>query len=153
MEQEELNRILELHEKWLNGEEDGERADLFGSDLRRADLSGFDLQRADLSGSNLQRADLTYANLSDANLSGANLSGANLSGADIDYSCWPLWCGSLDVNVDKRIAAQLLYHFCRLVCEDEEVRAVQQNISVVNLANQFHRIGECAQPCRNFMTA
>ena len=42
-----------------------------------------------------------------ADLSGADLSGANLCGADLDYSCWPLWCGSLDVKVDARIARQL----------------------------------------------
>jgi hypothetical protein len=143
MEQEELNRILELHEKWLNGEEDGERADLTGANLQGANLSGANLQGAKLTGANLQGANLSYANLQRADLAYANLQGANLSGANIDYSCWPLWCGSLDVTADKKIAAQLLYHFYRLVCEDEEVRAVQRDVNVMNLANQFHRIKEC----------
>ncbi len=44
----ELENILNLHEKWLAGEEEGERADLSWADLREADLS-----RADLSGANL----------------------------------------------------------------------------------------------------
>lgn len=66
---------------------------------------------------------------------------ADLRWADLDYSCWPLWCGSLDVIVDKRIAAQLAYHFCRLVCDDPEVQAAQQAIK--ELANQFHRVDEC----------
>jgi hypothetical protein len=45
-----------------------------------------------------------------ADLSDANLSGADLSGADLDYSCWPLWCGSLNVKADEAIVGQLLYH-------------------------------------------
>lgn len=76
-----------------------------------------------------------------ANLQRANLRGADLRGADIDYSCWPLWCGSLGVIVDKRIAAQLAYHFCRLVCDDPEVKEAQQAIK--ELANQFHRVNDC----------
>lgn len=56
----------------------------------------------------------------------AYLSGANLSGADLDFSCWPLWCGSRGAVVDARIAAQLAAHFCALDCGDpayQEARA------------------------------
>lgn len=83
------------------------------------------------------------ANLWEANLWEANLRGANLRGADLDYSCWPLWCGSLDVRVCKRIAAQLAYHFCRLDCDDPEVIAAQN--ALIPLANQFHRADECGK--------
>lgn len=83
------------------------------------------------------------ANLWEANLRRANLHRANLCGADLDFSCWPLWCGSLDVKVDKRIAAQLAYHFCRLICDDPEVKAAQEAIK--DLANQFHRVTECGR--------
>lgn len=41
---------------------------------------------------------LEGAGLFEADLTGADLSHANLSGANIDYSCLPLWCGSLDVK-------------------------------------------------------
>jgi hypothetical protein len=34
-------------------------------------------------------------------LKGANLQNADLRGADLDYSCWPLWCGSLGVIADN----------------------------------------------------
>lgn len=37
-----LQEILRLHQKWLNGEDGGQRADLSGTDLRRANLSGTD---------------------------------------------------------------------------------------------------------------
>lgn len=88
MTQEELNIILEKHRKWLNDEDDGERADLRGADLRGADLryadlSGANLSYANLSGANLSGADLYVADLYGADLYGANLRGADLSGADL----------------------------------------------------------------------
>ena len=38
--QEELNKVLELHKKWLNREEGGKRADLTGTNLTYANLTG-----------------------------------------------------------------------------------------------------------------
>jgi uncharacterized protein YjbI with pentapeptide repeats len=78
MKQEELNKVLELHRKWLYGEDGGVRAD-----LRGANLSGADLREADLSGAYLRGANLREANLYGANLLKANLSGVNLCGADL----------------------------------------------------------------------
>lgn len=51
MTQDELDKILEAHKKWLNGEKDGVRANLHGTFLRNvnlynANLSGADLMRA-----------------------------------------------------------------------------------------------------------
>ena len=116
-----LREILECHKKWINDEPGGKRADLRGANLWEANLWEADLRGADLRG--------------------ANLRGANLWEANLDYSCWPLWCGSMDVKVCKRIAAQLAYHFCRLDCDDPEVIAAQN--ALIPLANQFHRAGEC----------
>ena len=120
---EQLKEILEKHQKWLNGEEGGERAT-----LRGATLTG---------------ATLTDTTLTGANLRGANLAGATLTGADLDYSCWPLWCGSLNVKVDKRIFAQLAYHLCRVIVDDEECKAAQA--ALYPIANQFHRVEECGR--------
>ncbi len=58
MTKQDIDKIIDLHKKWLAGESDGERANLSDADLSGADLSG-------------------------ANLSGANLSDADLSGADL----------------------------------------------------------------------
>ena len=85
MNKEELAKVLALHQKWLNDEKDGVRADLsgaflYGADLSGANLSGADLSRANLSRANLSSADLSRADLSRADLSRANLYGANLSG-------------------------------------------------------------------------
>ena len=63
MTKSDLNKILDLHQKWLNGEDAGERADLSGANLRRADLCSANLRRADLRGADLCSADLSGANL------------------------------------------------------------------------------------------
>ena len=73
-----IKLILEKHAKWIRGEDGGERANLYGADLRCADLSS-----ADLRGADLRCADLSSANLRDANLRGANLRGANLRDANL----------------------------------------------------------------------
>ena len=136
MTKEELREVLRLHKLWLDGDENGKCANLRGASLRWADLQGADLQGADL-----READLRGADLRGADLREADLRGADLRGADLDYSCWPLWCGSLDVKVDKRIAAQLAYHFCRLDCDDPEYLAAKEAIK--GFANQFHMAEEC----------
>ncbi|WP_218975500.1 pentapeptide repeat-containing protein [Peptoniphilus catoniae] len=43
MKYKELNEILEKHKKWLNGDQNGERANLSNADLRRANLIGANL--------------------------------------------------------------------------------------------------------------
>lgn len=83
------------------------------------------------------------ANLRGADLRRAYLRGANLRGANLDFSCWPLWCGSLAVKVCKRIAVQLAYHFCKLDCDDPEYIAARN--AILDFANQFHRVGECGK--------
>ena len=91
----ELKKILELHKNWLSDDKKGEKAN-----LRWADLS---------------EANLVEANLRWADLRGADLGGANLSGANLDFSCLPLWCGSLNIRqIDDRFALQLFAHVARL---------------------------------------
>jgi hypothetical protein len=68
-----LEKILELHSKWLNNKEDGVCAHLSGADLSGAHLSYADLSCADLRGADLSNSDLRGANLCHANLSGAKL--------------------------------------------------------------------------------
>ena len=172
MDQKELDKILELHKMWLNGDENGKCADLRGANLRDAnlrgaklrdanlrdanlsdanlrgaDLRGADLRDADLRGADLRDANLNCANLRGADLRGANLRGANLRGADLDFSCWPLWCGSLHVKIDDRIAHQLIYHVCSAIISSPEVSDSIKNIMllqpVLGLANKFHRVDEC----------
>ena len=88
MDNEKLKEILERHRKWLNDEDGGERADLYGANLREANLYGANLREANLREANLYGANLYGANLREANLReadpyGANLREANLYGADL----------------------------------------------------------------------
>ena len=70
MTSEEIKKVLDLHQKWLNEEEGGVRA--------------------------------------------------NLSGADLDFSCFPLWCGGSDFKCDTKLVYQLLAHICTLDFDDTE---------------------------------
>ena len=63
--------IIAKHQKWLNGDPDGERANLSGAYLNGADLYGADLRGADLYGADLRGADLNGADLNGADLRGA----------------------------------------------------------------------------------
>ena len=112
-------------------------------DLRCADLSGADLSGADLMDANLMDTDLMDTDLREADLRGANLRGANLNGADLDYSCYPLWCGSLHIKADKRLACQLAYHLCSIQCDDADY--IKMRNSILDFANQFHRVNECGK--------
>ncbi len=87
---------LELHLKWLKGEEGGKRANLQEADLRWADLQG------------------------------ANLREADLQGANLDFSCWPLWCGSQHVKVDFKLVIQLAAHLSVLDCEDKQYQKIKK---------------------------
>lgn len=88
-----LKEVLRLHERWLNGYEDG----------RRANLSQRDLSDADLSGANLSYANLSYADLSGANLSYAYLRCADLHEADLRCA----YLGFADLRGAKLIWADL----------------------------------------------
>jgi uncharacterized protein YjbI with pentapeptide repeats len=108
-----IKKVLSDHKLWVDtcGKE-GMRAD-----LQEANLSKADLQRADLQGANLSRADL--------------------QGANIDYACWPLCCGTRQVGVDARIAAQLAAHFCALDCDDPDYLDTRN--AIMKFAQTSHR--------------
>ena len=122
---------------------DGCKKAILDYDLRGADLSNANLRGANLSSAGLSEADLSNANLRGADLRGANLRGADLRGADLDYSCYPLWCGSLHFKADKRLACQLAYHLCSMQCDDADY--IKMRNSILGFANQFHRVDECGE--------
>jgi hypothetical protein len=140
-----LKEVLRLHLMWLNDEEGGKKANLREADLRGANLRKADLRGADLRGADLRGADLRGADLRGADLRGANLRKADLRKANLDYAAWPLWCGSFDAKADRRLAAQLAYHFCRIDFGADAVCLVAQD-ALVTLANEFCRLGEAGIP-------
>ena len=66
------------------------------------------------------------------NLQHADLQYANLQGANIDFSCWPLCCGSGNVKIDDRQMAQLINHV--LVVNHPLVRKLRKLKTVISLA-------------------
>ena len=132
---------------WLADKEGGKRADLRGADLRGANLIDTNLIDANLRGANLIDANLIDANLRGANLRGANLIGANLRGANIDFSCLPLWCGSLSAHFDDNQIIQIVYHAVKAGLNSKNVsEEVKVELSkVIGLANRFRRAEECGR--------
>ena len=132
-----LQKILELHNQWLNNEPDGECADLRGANLYGADLDG-----ADLDGANLYGADLRGADLRDA-----DLDGADLRDADLDFSCLPLWCGSLTAHFDDKQLRQIAYHLVKagLNSKNASEETKKELAKLVDFANEFHRVDECGK--------
>ena len=118
-----LNEILANHKLWIDSNSEyGNRANLCG-------------------------ANLSDANLCDADLSGANLRGANLRGANLDYSCLPLWCGSLSTNFDDRQIIQFVYHIVKsgLNSTNTSDEIKSELAKLIDLANKFHRVDECGK--------
>ena len=120
-------------------------ANLSDANLRLANLSDANLSDANLSAANLSDADLSAANLSAANLSDAdlrlaNLSDANLSAANLDFSVWPLRCGSFHAKAGRRLFAQLLKHVAMLnvsECGDTDVLAAMSEIRKMPASSWF----------------
>ena len=177
MTSERLNEILKNHKKWLNNDNGGECANLTRADLGYANLTRANLRGADLRSANLRNANLGYANLRGADLRGANLRSANLRnanlrcadlrganlinadlrgldltradlrGANLDYSCFPLWCGSLLANFDDRQLKQIAYHLVRagLNSKNSSEETKAELSKLIHFANGFHRVGECGK--------
>ena len=111
MNGEEIRIVLEKHEKWLNNELGGIRADLREATLYGLNLCGVNLYGADLSGADLRVAYLREANIREANIRGANLSGADLREANL--------IGANLYEADLRLAKNIPSYACRLVCPEE----------------------------------
>lgn len=144
MTQEELNEVLRKHKLWLEDADGGERADMRGANMEDANMRGANMRDANMEGANMR-----CANMRCADMRGANMRGADMQGANIDYSAWPLWCGSLKAHVDDRIAVQLLYHTLSVVQHSpyvsEDVKRTLLTPEVVEVANRFHRVDECGE--------
>ena len=71
----------------------------------------------------------------------------NLSGANLDYSCLPLWCGSLNANFDDRQLIQIAYHLVRAgLNSDNASNETKKELSkLIDFANKFHRVEECGR--------
>ena len=156
MNKKELDCVISKHKEWINGD-GGEYAslsyaDLRGASLKYTDLRGANLSHADLRYASLSHADLSSVDLSDADLrgaglKGADLRGADLRGADLDYSCLPLWCGSLEAHFDDRQLVQIAYHLVKagLQSKNASEETKKELSKLIDFANKFHRVDECGE--------
>ena len=79
----ELDKSLELHQKWLDNSPEGRRLHLHDIDLHDVNLPDTNLISADFYGTNLSGVNFYGTNLSNANLYDTNLSSADLKGANL----------------------------------------------------------------------
>ena len=102
-----------------------------------------DFRYVDMTGADMRGADMTDVDMTGADMRGADMRYANMTGANIDYSSFSLSCSFLNIKIDKRIAAQLMYHVCSMDCDDPDF--IKARNSVLDFANTFHRVNECGK--------
>ena len=132
MTYEELANILNLHEKWLNGEPDGVRAslhdvDLTGVYLINRNLSWAFLRHVILKRSILDNTNLKHANLLNVNLEYSNLRNTNLESAllcKVNFSDANIRGANFCNAVLENVSFENVYHdgntiFFALQCPEE----------------------------------
>ena len=119
----------------------------FNAYRREAEFIPIDLTDADLTHTNLTDANLTNSDLRSANLTMANLTRTDLRGANLDYSCLPLWCGSLSMKTDEHQRKQIAYHLASLFVDAESITDEEKAIyrAIATYANGFHQVGDCPE--------
>ncbi len=105
MTQGQLDAMVELHARFLEGRLGGRRAtlkavdlkglSLLGKDMRQADFTGCDMRGMDLGKANFSESRLYACDLSDSNLANANFSRSDLRGTRIENA------NLTDANLDK----------------------------------------------------
>lgn len=86
MDEKKLEKILEDHILFLEGDNEGVCADLSGEDLNYDTLRAVDLSFSNLNKASIQRADLRDSSFHKACLYGADLTCTNLRGTDLSYA-------------------------------------------------------------------
>ena len=140
MTQEQLNKIVENHQHYLNKDIDGwenMRADLSNKILYEANLRRADLRNADFREASLFGADLRDANLCKANLRGANLRGVKLQNTDI--VCAVI---SEDTKIDYPIACPETGSFIGYK------KAVSEKIVKLQICKDAKRSSATTKKCR-----
>src|SRR5688572_21713131 len=79
LSQAQLDAMVDLHGRFLNGRLGGRRAALKNVDISGLSLAGKDMRQADFTGCKMTRMDLSKANFSEARLYACDLSDSNLA--------------------------------------------------------------------------
>lgn len=77
----------------------------------------------------------------------ANLRDADLRDADLDFSVFPLWCGSFKMVVDDRLVRQLVYHLLKLNYQgnSKDIKKMFNLKTLKSVANKSHLIEKHSQ--------
>jgi hypothetical protein len=120
MKAKEIAEVLAWHQKWLNGDDDGVRADFSGRDLRDCDLTW-----CDLTGADFRWADLRGADFIEANLTGADLPHFGVCPEEGDFIGWKKLRG--DVICKLLIPAEAKRTSCLTArkCRAEFVKVIE----------------------------
>ena len=137
MRQEEINKILESHKKWL-AKDGGCRAKLIGKNLINLDFSGRDLTWADFRLTNLLFANFKRSNLSNADLTWTNLGDADLSGAKglldpIEF---------MDANFEQVERGYIVYKAFGGTYDPPEEWKIEPGSIITEIVN-FNRCSDC----------
>ena len=136
MTQNELNKIIENHQHYLNKDIDGWES--MRADLSDKNLSGLNLKNANLREANFRNANLSNSNLGDANLNNADLAYADLRKADLRKAA--LRNANL-INADLRNAELREANLYRAFC-------CYTNMYKANLSNAYLREADlCSAFC------
>lgn len=104
-----------------------------------ANFTKTNLEHAILNGSSFSRSNFTGASLRDTQAHDTEFQGANFKGADIDYASFSLWRGILDVDLDDKQIAQLIYYLlqCGLYSKNTSSKVKEELKNLIDLGNQF----------------
>src|SRR5690606_11584016 len=86
MTQAQLDAMVDLHARYLEGRLGGRRATLKNVDISGLSFAGKDMRQSDLTGCRMRDMDLSRANFSEARVYACDLSDANLSRANFSRS-------------------------------------------------------------------
>lgn len=136
------------------------------TDFSWEDLSGVDFSGSSLVCCNFRGANCTGANFSGAtcdgsifesttcldtlfiktnlrntNFRGTIITGSDFTGSIFEFTCWPLWRGSVGAKIDKKIACQLLFYAMdamQSIQNDPDIDAVLDADCIKKLTNQYN---------------
>lgn len=120
------------------------RCRLLNNNFECADIDGCTFWCALLSRNNFHKTmflntKLIKSEFPNNNLLKADLEGIHLIETPLDFSEFPLWCGSFGMKPDDRLVAQLIYHITRFGTENmsDDVKAQLDEIRQMPIARMF----------------
>lgn len=86
-------------------------------------------------------------------LTHADLTWAGLTRANLDYSSWPLWCGSLMAKTDYKLQCQLMTHTISTIWVSDEklAKALLRSKKIAEMVGTFHRYNYLSEDLKAYL--